>query len=48
MTDLQDALDQRVSGLSEMPQTELDGLLHALERAYIHVLIEQQLRGAPR
>lgn len=48
MNDPHAALDSWIQGVTEMPDRELFDLLHLLERAYIHALIEAQLRGAPR
>lgn len=47
MSNLQATLNTWVEGVTEMPDKELADLLHLLERAYIHALIEVQLRGAP-
>lgn len=48
MTDIQEALDDWVASLAETKDGDLAMCLHLLERAYIHGLIEQGLRGAPR
>lgn len=48
MIDLQEALDDWVANLAEARDGDLAMSLHLLERAYIHGLIEQGLRGAPR
>lgn len=48
MTDLREALDSWTGRVAEISDPELSELLHILERAYIHALIEAQLRGGSR
>jgi hypothetical protein len=45
MSDLRSVLNERVAELSQMDQSDLEDMLHVLERTYIHALIEQGLRG---
>jgi len=45
MIELRERLSEQVSTLSELSMDELLDLMHMLERAYIHVLIEHGLRG---
>lgn len=53
-TSIDAVLNEQIHRLSEMNRDELQALNHALERAYVHVMIEQALRdrtsltGAPR
>ena len=47
MTSVAKTLDAYVSDLATMTDADLADLLYLLERAYIHALIEVQLRGAP-
>jgi hypothetical protein len=47
MTEIRETLDGWVGDLAEMGDGDLEMFLHLLERAYIHTLIEQGLRGAP-
>lgn len=44
ITELDNALNSTVHALSERTATELADLVKMLERAYVHVLIEQNLR----
>lgn len=46
MTNIGSVLEQQIHVLSEMSDPDLSLLIQQLERAYIHVLIEQGLRGA--
>jgi hypothetical protein len=45
MSDLQRALEERVRAISELSDGDLAALMSALERAYIHGMIEQSLRN---
>lgn len=45
MIELRDQLNKQVETLSETSTEELADLLHLLERAYIHTMIEHGLRG---
>lgn len=53
-TSIDAVINEQIHRLSEMTREELQALNHALERAYVHVMIEQALRdrstltGAPR
>ncbi len=44
ITDLDRALNSVIHNLSELTATQLADLNKTLERAYVHVLIEQHLR----
>lgn len=45
MTNLDQTLNDTITTLSERTVTELADLVKILERAYVHVLIEQHLRA---
>jgi len=44
MTDVDAALTAQIHRLSEMDVEELRSLSQSIERAYVHVMIEQALR----
>lgn len=46
-TSIDAVLSEQIRRLSEMTSDELQALNHALERAYVHVMIEQALRDRP-
>ena len=46
-TSIDAILTEQIHRLSEMTAEELQALNHALERAYVHVMIEQALRDRP-
>ena len=45
VNELDDALNAQITKLSSMPDPDLHALEQAIERAYIHVLIERALRS---
>lgn len=45
-TELRQVLSRKIDALSEMSDGELAIFLQLTERAYVHALIEQQLRQA--
>ena len=44
MTELDKALNEVINSISELTPRDLANLLKMVERAYVHVLIEQNLR----
>jgi hypothetical protein len=47
LTDLARALDDQIHSISEILNDDLDSLILTIERAYVHCLIEKNLRQRP-